>query len=259
MKKILGLTLVGLMLAGGLAQAQSTVSSYSAPNLVSEINAALANPTNNNLIANNVTVRTNAVVNGAVTAASARVTGSLVVGNSITVNTNAVISGALTSGAARVIGNLVVQDTLTVTTNAVLPAGSISGGEIAAGAISNSHLAGAISATNLLAGSVVSAIDINAATNINVTNVVAGTLPANVAVSATNLTQDIPSARMTVNAVVVTDFAANNDVLVGTGAGTFVAVTGSGAQTITNRSTITTNTTYYGAGGILLSNVYNGP
>lgn len=139
-----------------------------------------------------------------------------------------------------------------------IPAGSIANGSISNvhlatnavtsirindGTVSNVDLASGISAAKLDPGTVMTAVDINAATNIN----------------STNLTGDIPSARLTVNGVVVSDFAAANDVLVGTGAGTFSAVTGSGARVVTNASTLSTNLMYFGSGGVLLSNVYNGP
>ena len=59
MKKIIAMAAIGLMLGSGIAPAQSTVSSYSAPNLISEINAAITN-----IVASRLTVASNKVIIG---------------------------------------------------------------------------------------------------------------------------------------------------------------------------------------------------
>lgn len=437
MKKV-GLFLAALLAGAGLSWGQSTVGSYSAPQLVVEINRALANPTNNALVVNNATIRTNATIGGtlAVTGVATLVS-TPVLRNGLTVQTNATIGGTLTvTGVTTLVSTPVLQNGLTVQTNATV-GGTLSvtgvasftaesvhnggvdadyittdaglgidaktAGKLAVGtntatsidygsasvtahtflsdatgtgevvlpneSIGDAEIA-AVSAAKLSAGTVATAIDGNAITNLDASDLLTGTVPnarldadlqpladddaggltnivsggivsldaaklqattvataidgsaiTNLAggsiasgtvpnarldvdlakladndagsltnvvdagiigMSAAKLTAatvataidgsaitnlnganiasgDIASARLTANAVVVTDFGAANQVLVGSGSGTFAATTGSGAIVVTNASTLSTNRMYFSAGGILASNVYDGP
>jgi hypothetical protein len=112
--------------------------------------------------------------------------------------------------------------------------------ELKSGTIANARIVN-LPASSLAAGSIAAAIDGSAITNLAGEKIASG---------------DIASDRMTVNAVVVSDFTAAGVVLAGSGAGTFTGVNG-WSGVVTNRSTLGTNTIYIYHG--IVTNVVETP